>query len=80
MALTKADMAESLFNELGLNKREARELVDMYFTRSCVHHSQLGNRSSFLVLEILTFGIKKNGLEETRKRVTGNSNQLLDAW
>ena len=26
MALTKADMAESLFNELGLNKREAREL------------------------------------------------------
>jgi hypothetical protein len=29
MALTKADMAESLFNGLGLNKREARELVDM---------------------------------------------------
>ena len=28
MALTKADMADSLFNELGLNKREARELVD----------------------------------------------------
>jgi integration host factor subunit alpha len=31
MALTKADMAESLFNELGLNKREARELVDSFF-------------------------------------------------
>ena len=31
MALTKAEMAESLFNELGLNKREARELVDLYF-------------------------------------------------
>ncbi len=31
MALTKADMVESLFNELGLNKREARELVDLYF-------------------------------------------------
>jgi len=31
MALTKADMAESLFNELGLNKREARELVDQLF-------------------------------------------------
>ena len=31
MALTKADMAESLFNELGLNKREARELVDVFF-------------------------------------------------
>ena len=31
MALTKADMAESLFKELGLNKREARELVDLIF-------------------------------------------------
>ena len=31
MALTKVDMAESLFNELGLNKREARDLVDLCF-------------------------------------------------
>ncbi len=31
MALTKADIAESLYNELGLNKREARELVELYF-------------------------------------------------
>ncbi len=31
MALTKADMAESLFNKLGLNKRESRALVDSYF-------------------------------------------------
>ena len=31
MALTKANMAESLFNEFGLNKREARELVDSFF-------------------------------------------------
>ena len=31
MALTKADIAESLFNELGLNKREAKEFVDAFF-------------------------------------------------
>ena len=31
MALKKADMAESLFNELGLNKREAHDLVDLFF-------------------------------------------------
>ena len=31
MALTKADMAVSLFLVLGLNKREARELVDSFF-------------------------------------------------
>ena len=31
MALTRADMAESLFNELGLNRKEARELIDLFF-------------------------------------------------
>ena len=31
MARTKADMAERLFEELGLNKREAKELVEMFF-------------------------------------------------
>ncbi len=31
MALTKADMVESLFNEMGLNKREAGQLVDLTF-------------------------------------------------
>ena len=31
MALTKADIAESLYEELGLNKRAARELVEIYF-------------------------------------------------
>lgn len=31
MALTKADIAENLFQTLGLNKREAKELVEMFF-------------------------------------------------
>lgn len=31
MALTKADMAENLYEELGLNKREAKDMVDMFF-------------------------------------------------
>jgi integration host factor subunit alpha len=31
MALTKADMAEKLFEDLGLNKREAKELVELFF-------------------------------------------------
>ncbi len=31
MALTKADMAEALFQKLGLNKREAKELVELFF-------------------------------------------------
>ncbi len=31
MALTKADLANRLFDEVGLNKREAKEFVDAYF-------------------------------------------------
>ncbi len=30
-ALTKADMAEKLFEELGLNKREAKDMVELFF-------------------------------------------------
>jgi len=30
-ALTKAQMADRLFEELGLNKREAKEIVELFF-------------------------------------------------
>ena len=31
MSLTKAEMADRLFDEVGLNKREAKEFVDAFF-------------------------------------------------
>ena len=31
MALTKAELAEQLFLEIGINKREAKEFVEMFF-------------------------------------------------
>ena len=31
MALTKAELAEKLFEDLGLNKREAKEVVELFF-------------------------------------------------
>lgn len=31
MALTKAALAERLFEELGLNKREAKEIIEVFF-------------------------------------------------
>jgi len=31
MALTKADIAEHLFNEIGLNKKEAKDIVELFF-------------------------------------------------
>ena len=38
-ALTKAQMADRLFEELGLNKREAKEIVEMFFL-SLIHISE----------------------------------------
>jgi len=35
MALTKADLANRLFDEVGLNKREAKEFVDAWFETIC---------------------------------------------
>jgi integration host factor subunit alpha len=35
MALTKADISEHLFNAIGLTKREAKEIVEIYFQRVC---------------------------------------------
>jgi integration host factor subunit alpha len=31
MALTKAELAEKLFQDLGLNKREAKDFVELFF-------------------------------------------------
>lgn len=35
VTLTKADMVEHLFEKLGLNKREAKDLVEMFFEEVC---------------------------------------------
>ncbi len=43
-ALTKADMAERLYEELGLNKREAKEMVEAFFdeiSNSLSHNEQV---------------------------------------
>ena len=35
MALTKADMIGQLYNKLDFNKREAKEIVEMFFEEIC---------------------------------------------
>jgi integration host factor subunit alpha len=49
MALTKADMAEHLFDELGLNKREAKDIVEMFFEeiRSALERGEQVKLSGF---------------------------------
>ena len=49
MALTKADLAESLFEELGLNKREAKDMVELFFedVRSALERGEQVKLSGF---------------------------------
>ena len=48
-ALTKADMAEKLFEDLGLNKREAKEIVESFFEeiRSSLENNEQVKISGF---------------------------------
>src|SRR5690625_7244003 len=48
-ALTKADLAEKLYDELGLNKREAKELVELFFEeiRRSLEENEPVKRSRF---------------------------------
>lgn len=48
-ALTKSEMAEKLFDELGLNKREAKELVEQFFEeiRICLENNEQVKLSGF---------------------------------
>jgi integration host factor subunit alpha len=49
MALTKAVIAEKLFDEVGLNKREAKDIVDLFFEeiRSSLEKGQQVKLSGF---------------------------------
>jgi len=43
-ALTKADMAECLYEEVGLNKRESKEMVEAFFeeiSQALAHNEQV---------------------------------------
>ena len=78
MALTRADMAESLFNKLGLNKREARELVDLCFEELAASLA-VGEQIRLSGFGNFIFGIKRNVQAETRKPVK-KFRLLHDVW
>lgn len=48
-ALTKAELAEKLFEDLGLNKREAKDMVDIFFDeiRDSLSHNEQVKLSGF---------------------------------
>jgi integration host factor subunit alpha len=51
-AITKADIAEKLFNDVGLNKREAKDMVELFFEEVRAdleqgHHVKLSGFGNF---------------------------------
>ena len=68
MALTKADLAESLFNELGLNKREAKEFVELFFEKI---RSALAEGEQVKLSGFGNFGLRKKNSRPGRNPKTG---------
>ena len=69
-ALTKADMAEMLYQELGLNKREAKELVEMFFEEI---RSSLENGSQVKLSGFGNFDLRDKNQRPGRNPKTGDS-------
>ncbi|MHB1512339.1 MAG: integration host factor subunit alpha [Acidiferrobacter sp.] len=68
MALTKADLAEALFLELGLNKREAKDFVELFFEKIC---ETLGQGETVKLSGFGNFDIRKKGRRPGRNPKTG---------
>ncbi|MHB8252643.1 MAG: integration host factor subunit alpha [Acidiferrobacter sp.] len=68
MALTKADLAEALFEELGLNKREAKEFVELFFEKIC---EALGQGEPVKLSGFGNFGIRHKNRRPGRNPKTG---------
>lgn len=89
MALTKADFAEHLFDELGLNKREAKDIVDLFFEeiKNSLEHGEQVKLSGFGKFELRDKTPRpgrnpKTGVEipiTARRVVTFRSGQKLKA-
>ncbi|HLQ84754.1 MAG TPA: integration host factor subunit alpha [Salinisphaeraceae bacterium] len=68
MALTKADLTETLFEQLGFSKRESKEFVDAFFEeiRSCLARGEQVKLSGFG-----NFELREKGERPGRNPKTG---------
>lgn len=68
MALTKADLTEALFDQLGFNKRESKEFVDSFFEeiRACLEQGEHVKLSGFG-----NFELREKGERPGRNPKTG---------
>ena len=67
-ALTKAKMADQLFEELGLNKREAKEIVELFFDEI---RDSLENNIQVKLSGFGNFDLREKGERPGRNPKTG---------
>ncbi len=67
-ALTKSEMADRLFDELGLNKREAKEIVELFFEEI---RDSLAANSQVKLSGFGNFDIRDKGERPGRNPKTG---------
>ena len=67
-ALTKAKMADQLFDELGLNKREAKEVVELFFSEIA---KSLENNVQVKLSGFGNFALREKGERPGRNPKTG---------
>jgi len=67
-ALTKADLAEMLFDDLGLNKREAKEVVEIFYSEIC---SALENNDQVKISGFGNFELRDKSSRPGRNPKTG---------
>jgi len=68
MAVTKADLADTLYHELGLNKREAKEFVELFFEKL---RKALEDGDSVKLSGFGNFGLREKNSRPGRNPKTG---------
>ena len=75
MALTKADLAEKLYDEIGLNKRESKEFVESFFNEL---NNTLGNGEEIKLTGFGNFSLRAKSERIVRNPKTGEE-KLISA-
>ena len=79
MALTKAAMAERLFTDLGLNKREAKDLVDLFFetVRQALEQGEQVKLSGFCNFELRNKGERPGRNPKTGEEIPISARRVV---
>ncbi len=72
-ALTKADISERLINDVGLNKRTAKQIVEVFFEELC---TALENNENIKLSGFGNFDLRNKSQRPGRNPKTGEAVQI----